>query len=148
VAKGGYVLADPPNGEAPQVVLMSSGSEVALALKAHQQLAERGVPTRVVSMASMEIFRRQSEEYRTSVLPRGVPRVAIEAAQPMSWYEWIGGNGVVLGLSRFGASAPYEKIYEELGLTVAKLVDAALKVRGVNTISASDRVVEMTTAPR
>ena len=125
VEQGAYVLADPAKGEAPQVVLMSSGSEVALILKAHQQLAEKGVPTRVVSMPSMELFRRQSDEYRESVLPAGVPRVAIEAAHPMSWYEWVGGNGVVLGLTRFGASAPYEQIYEHLGITVQKVIDAA-----------------------
>jgi transketolase len=128
VAKGGYVLADPPNGEAPRVVLMSSGSEVALILKAHQELANQGVATRVVSMPSMELFRRQADDYKDSVLPAGVPRVAIEAAHPMSWYEWVGLNGVVLGLTRFGASAPYEKIYEELGITVEKVVDAARKL--------------------
>jgi len=125
VAKGGYVLADPAGGAAPKVVLMSSGSEVALILKAQQQLAEQGVPARVVSMASMELFRHQSDEYQRSVLPRGIPRVAIEAGHPMSWYEWVGSDGVVLGLTRFGASAPYEKIYEELGLTVQKVVEAA-----------------------
>jgi transketolase len=125
VTKGGYVLADPAGGAAPKVVLMSSGSEVGLILKAHQQLAEQGVPSRVVSMASMELFRHQSEEYQRSVLPRGIPRVAIEAAHPMSWYEWVGSDGVVLGLTRFGASSPYEKIYEELGLTVQRVIDAA-----------------------
>ena len=123
--RGGYVLADPPGGAAPKVVLMSSGSEVALVLKAHQQLAEQGVPSRVVSMPSMDLFGRQAPEYRASVLPGGVPRVAIEAAHPMSWYEWVGSDGVVLGLTRFGASAPYEKIYEALGITVQKVVDAA-----------------------
>jgi transketolase len=134
VEKGAYVLADPANGEAPQVVLMSSGSEVALVLKAHQQLAEKGLPSRVVSMPSMEIFRRQSDEYQGSVLPHGVPRVAIEAAHPMSWYEWVAGNGTVLGLTRFGASAPYEKIYEELGITVDKLVAAALDLVSANAV--------------
>ncbi len=125
VERGGYVLADPPQGKAPKVVLMSSGSEVALILKAHLQLAEQGVPSRVVSMPSMELFRRQDAAYRDSVLPKGVRRVAIEAAHPMSWYEWVGSDGAVLGLSRFGASAPYEKVYEELGLTVQKVVEAA-----------------------
>jgi len=134
VEKGAYVLADPANGEAPQVVLMSAGSEVALVLKAHQQLAEKGVPSRAVSMPSMELFRRQSEEYQHSVLPHGVPRVAIEAAHPMSWYEWVGGNGAVLGLTRFGASAPYEKIYEELGITVDKLVATALDLISVDAV--------------
>jgi transketolase len=104
---------------------MSSGSEVALVLKAHLQLAEKGIASRVVSMPSMELFARQTDAYQASVLPAGVPRVAIEAAHPMSWYEWVGSNGVVLGLTRFGASAPYEKIYEHLGLTVQKVVDAA-----------------------
>jgi transketolase len=118
-------LADPPGGKAAQVVLMSSGSEVALVLKAHLQLAEQGIASRVVSMPSMELFARQAAAYQTSVLPAGVPRVAIEAAHPMSWYRWVGSNGVVLGLARFGASAPYEKIYEHLGLTVQKVVDAA-----------------------
>jgi transketolase len=122
--KGGYVLADPA-GKKPSVVLMSSGSEVALVLKAHQKLAEQGIASRVVSMPSMDLFARQPAAYRTSVLPEGVPRIAIEAAHPMSWYEWVGANGVVLGLSRYGASAPYEKIYEELGLTVEKVIDAA-----------------------
>ncbi len=122
--KGGYVLADPPNGETPKAVLMSSGSEVALVLKAHQELAKQGVPTRVVSMPSMDLFARQTTSYRDSVLPKGIRRIAIEAAHPMSWYEWVGCDGIVLGLSRFGASAPYEKIYEELGLTVQRVVDA------------------------
>jgi transketolase len=132
VAKGAYVLADAAGRAAPRVVLMSSGSEVALILKAHQQLTEQGVATRAVSMASMELFRHQSEEYQRSVLPRGVPRVAIEAAHPMSWYEWVGSDGVVLGLTRFGASSPYEKIYEELGLTVDRLVKSAMDVARAN----------------
>jgi transketolase len=134
VAKGAYVLGDPPNGEAPQVVLMSSGSEVSIAMKAQQQLAEKGVPARVVSMPSMELFRAQSDEYRSSVLPAGIPRVAIEAAHPMSWYEWVAGNGTVIGLTRFGASAPYEKIYEGLGITAEKMVAAALEVVSANTV--------------
>jgi transketolase len=76
-------------------------------------------------MPSHELFARQDQAYRDSVLPPGVPRVAIEAGHPMSWYRWVGENGVVLGLERFGASAPYERIYEELGLTVDKLVETA-----------------------
>ncbi|HEU4720998.1 MAG TPA: transketolase [Gemmatimonadaceae bacterium] len=124
VAQGGYAVLDAPDG-APQVVLMSSGSELALAIGAAEKLAERGVRARVVSMASHELFARQPASYRDSVLPAGVPRVAIEAAHPMSWYRWVGDSGVVLGVERFGASAPYERIYEELGLTVDKLVDAA-----------------------
>jgi transketolase len=128
VAKGGYVLAD-VKGD-PQVVLMSSGSEVALALAAAEKLGERGVQARVVSMPSHALFAAQPVSYRESVLPPGVPRVAIEAAHPMSWYRWVGDNGVVLGIDRFGASAPYERIYEELGITVDKLVDAAERLVG------------------
>jgi transketolase len=130
VARGGYVLADAASGAVPQVVLMSSGSEVALILQAHQQLAAMGIASRVVSMASMELFRRQPEEYRSLVLPAGVPRIAIEAGHPMSWYEWVAGHGEVLGLTRFGESAPYEKVYEELGMTVARVVEAARKLTG------------------
>ena len=88
--KGAYVLADPAGGAAPQVVLLSSGSEVQLILQAQEELAEQGVPARTVSMPSMELFARQTNEYQASVLPPGVPRVAIEAAHPMSWYKWVG----------------------------------------------------------
>jgi transketolase len=124
VARGAYVLAD-ADGGAPDVVLMSSGSEVALIVEARTKLAERGIRARVVSVPSLELFARQDESYRDGVLPRDVPRVAIEAAHPMSWYRWVGGNGTVLGIERFGASAPYARVYEELGMTVDKLVEAA-----------------------
>jgi transketolase len=122
VVLGGYVLADSPR---PQVVLMSSGSEVSLIIAAHEKLGAQGIASRVVSMPSHELFARQDAAYRSSVLPPNVPRVAIEAAHPMSWYRWVGDGGVVLGLERYGASAPYEKIYEELGLTVDKVVSTA-----------------------
>jgi transketolase len=124
VAKGGYVIIDADNAK-PDVVLMSSGSEVGLIMTAREKLAEAGVNARVVSLASHELFAQQTAEYRASVLPSGVPRVAIEAAHPMSWYRWVGSNGVILGIERYGASAPYETIYRELGLTVEKVVDAA-----------------------
>jgi len=110
---------------APQVVLMSSGSEVALVLSAAEKLAAKGVRARVVSMPSHELFAAQEPQYKRSVLLPDVPRVAIEAAHPMSWYRWVGSDGVVLGLDRFGASAPYEQLYTELGLTVEKIVAAA-----------------------
>lgn len=128
LTSGAYILADPPGAKAPQVVLMSSGSEVSLVVKAHQTLAEAGIASRVVSMPSMELFEQQPDEYRQRVLPLGVPRVAIEAAQPMSWYKWVGSDGAVIGLERFGASAKYEKIYEELGITAEKVVDAARRL--------------------
>jgi transketolase len=124
VAQGAYVLADVPGGD-PQVTLISSGSEVALVLEAQQKLEQQGIRARAVSMPSMELFARQSTEYRQSVLLPGVPRVAIEAAHPMSWYRWVGDNGTVLGLERFGASAPFATLYKELGITVDKMVEAA-----------------------
>jgi transketolase len=124
VAKGGYVLADADGGK-PDVVLLSSGSEVALIMSAREKLAESGVKARVVSLASHELFAQQPAAYHSSVLPAGVPRVSIEAGHSMSWYRWVGSNGVVIGIDRFGASAPFETIYKELGLTVDKVVDAA-----------------------
>ena len=124
VAKGAYILADSPGG-APQVVLMSAGSEVSIIIEAQQKLEADGIRTRAVSMPSHELFEAQSQEYRDSVLPRGVKRVSIEASQPMSWQRWVGPDGVALGLHRFGASAPYKELYEHLGLTVAKVVDTA-----------------------
>src|SRR5690242_12723656 len=127
LSKGAYVLADAEGGD-PQVVLLSSGSEVALVITAREKLKEQGVRTRVVSMPSMELFERQSAEYQASVLPKGVPRVSIEAAATMPWYRWIGPDGVVLGIDRYGASAPYEKVYDELGVTVDKVVEAAKMV--------------------
>ena len=129
VAKGGYVLKDAEGGK-PAVVLLSSGSEAALALEAGEKLAAKGVKARVVSVPSLELFRAQSDEYRNQVLPRGVPRVAIEAAHPASWWRLVGEEGEVLGIERFGASAPYARIYEELGLTVDKLVETAIRVAG------------------
>jgi transketolase len=136
VAKGGYVLSEPdgkkpraesrePKARKPQVILMSSGSEIGLALEAQQKLLKKKIRARVVSMPSHELFAAQSPKYRDSVLPKGVPRVAVEAAHPMSWYRWVGDNGAIIGLERFGASAPFETIYKELGITAERVVKAA-----------------------
>ena len=130
VSKGAYVLADSPGGP-PQVVLMSSGSEVALIIDAQQRLEAEGVRCRTVSMPSHEIFAAQSAEYRESVLPKDIKRVSIEASHPMSWDRWVcPGGGVAMGIERFGASAPYKELYEHLGITVAKLVDVAKRLAG------------------
>ena len=107
------------------MVLISSGSEVGLILDAQKKLEADGIRARTVSMPSHEIFARQDELYRNSVLPKGVRRVAMEAAHPMSWYRWVGDDGVILGLERFGASAPAARIYTELGLTVDRVVETA-----------------------
>ncbi len=125
--QGGYVLADAPGGN-PEVVLMGTGSEVELVLGAYEKLTADGRRLRAVSMPCLEYFAKQTPEYRASVLPPGVPRVAIEAAAPQSWYRWVGDNGTIIGIERFGASAPYQRIYKELGLTVEHLVDAAQRL--------------------
>ena len=127
LAEGAYVLADAPGGD-PQVILISSGSEVALILEAQQKLGDEGIRARVVSMPSHEFFTSQDTAYRDSVLPAGIKRIAVEAAHPMSWHRWVGDSGVVIGIDRFGASAPYKEIYEHLGLTVAKIVEAAKRL--------------------
>lgn len=124
VGRGAYVLADAENGK-PQVVLMSSGSEVALIIEAREKLAADGIRARVVSMPSHELFAAQDASYQESVLPSGVRRISIEAGHPMSWHRWVGADGVALGIDRFGASAPYKEIYEHLGITVDKLVETA-----------------------
>ena len=122
LAKGAYVLKDAANGAAPKSVIIATGSEVEIALKAQAELEASGLPTRVVSMPSMELFAEQTAEYRESVLPHGVKRVAIEAAHPMSWYKWIGDEGAIVGIETFGASAPAPRLYEEYGITAAKVV--------------------------
>ena len=124
MAKGAYVLKDAPEGSAPQAVIMASGSEVEIALNAQAELLKQGVPTRVVSMASMELFASQPAAYQAEVLPPGVRRVAVEAAHPMSWYRWVGADGAIVGIDGFGASAPYQKLYEEYGITASRVVSA------------------------
>ena len=111
--KGGYVLA---SAEQPDIVLMASGSEVELVLAAYDRLKADGRRPRVVSMPCHEFFDREGQSYRDSVLPPGVPRIAVEAAAPQSWYRWVGDRGIVIGLERFGASAPYQRVYRS-GLT-------------------------------
>ncbi len=119
---GAYVLADAPAGK-PALVLIGSGSEVELVLGAYERLSAAGIATRAVSMPSMELFARQPQAYRDAVIPPGVgARLAVEAASPQPWYRWVGDRGVVLAIERFGASAPYQRIYQELGLTVENVV--------------------------
>lgn len=122
VSRGGYILSDPDAGR-PDVILLASGSEVHLVLAAREPLRALGIRARVVSMPSLELFAQQPAAYRDEVLPPGLRhRLAVEAAHPMPWYRWVGDAGEVLGLARFGASAPYEQIYQELGLTPENIV--------------------------
>ena len=127
VARGAYVLVDAV-GTAPDVVLLATGSEVEIALAARAQLAVQGISARVVSCPSLELFAQQSADYRDIVLPPTVRRVAIEAAHPMSWYRWVGDKGAVVGIETFGASAPYQTLYKEYGITAEQLVEVAKKV--------------------
>jgi transketolase len=122
VKKGAYILAD-PGQEDPQVLLLATGSEVHLALNAHRQLLQRGIPTRVVSMPSWELFDAQDAAYRESVLPSSVElRLAIEAGTPIGWHKYVGLRGDVLGQEGFGASAPAGALAEEFGFTVEEIV--------------------------
>jgi len=128
VARGAYVLADAPNGK-PEVILIATGSEIALAVEAHEQLVSEGVRSRVVSMPSWDIFEHQSQEYRESVLPRSVTvRVAIEQASAFGWERYVGTTGRVIGMQTFGASAPLKALQEEYGFTVDRVV-AAVKAQ-------------------
>lgn len=130
VERGGYILAEATGGPA-QVVLIGTGSEVALCVDARLQLESQGVPTRVVSMPSPELFAAQDAAYRDAVLPPALrARVAVEAARPFGWHRWVGDRGIILGIDRFGASAPYERIYRELGLTAERVAEAAREVLG------------------
>ena len=127
IARGGYVLADAAGG-APRAVIIATGSEVAIALAAQQALAAAGVAVRVVSMPCTSIFDRQDAAYRDGVLPRGVPRVAVEAGVTDYWRKYVGLEGAVIGIDRFGESAPAGELYQFFGIT-AEHVAAA--VRGV-----------------
>jgi transketolase len=124
--KGGYVLSD--SDGAPQVVLVATGSEVALALDSQAALAEAGVSARVVSMPCWELFRAQGAAWMNEVLPAGVPRVSIEAGTTLGWQAMVGLDGASVGIDRFGASAPGKVVAEKLGLTVARVVATAQEV--------------------
>jgi len=125
VARGAYVLSDAP-GDAVDVVLIGTGSEVHLALAAQKLLAAEGIGARVVSMPSWERFERQPQAYRDSVLPPGVTaRVSVEAGVTTGWQKWVGAGGAAIGVDRFGASAPYQVIYEQFGLTAAQIAERA-----------------------
>ncbi len=120
--RGGYVLADPPNGD-PQALLLASGSEIAPALEAHRALLEEGIATRVVSMPCWSRFDAQTEAYRESVLPAAVSaRLAIEAGVAIGWHKYVGSGGDVLSQEGFGASAPLKDLQQEFGFTPEEVV--------------------------
>ena len=130
LARGAYVLAE-ASGGAPRLLLLATGSEVALALAAREKLEAEGVPTRVVSMPSWEIFEEQEPEYRDEVLPpRVAARLSIEAGSPLGWKRWVGDRGDSVGLDRFGASAPGEVVLSKLGFNVENVVAKAKALLG------------------
>jgi len=132
VARGGYVLWDPPGG--PQAILIATGSEVHVALTAANRLLGEGVRARVVSLPSWELFEAQPAEYRESVLPRGNrARVGIEAASAFGWVRYVTDDGVMLAMSGFGASAPAERLFTEFHFTPEHAMDAVRRVLGRST---------------
>jgi len=125
LTRGAYVLADAPGGR-PELILIGTGSEVALVITAHATLVREGVRARVVSMPSWELFAAQPAAYREQVLPKAVGRrLAVEAAASLGWERWVGPEGGILGLDRFGASAPGEVLMKELGFTTERVIGAA-----------------------
>src|SRR5262249_5507702 len=125
VARGAYVLADAPGGK-PDVILIASGSEVILAVQAHEKLLAEGIRSRVVSMPSWDIFEHQTQEYRKSVLPPEVgARVAVEQASTFGWERYIGPKGRVIGMHTFGASAPLKELQKKFGFEPDQVVAVA-----------------------
>ena len=130
VAKGAYVLADAPGG-APEVILIATGSELSLAVEAHEQLVQEGIRSRVVSMPSWEIFEHQPREYRESVLPPGVKaRIAIEQASTFGWERYVGDAGQVIGMKTFGASAPLKELQKRFGFEPGRVVATTKELLG------------------
>ncbi len=127
IRKGGYILSEAANGK-PQVIIIATGSEVGLAMSAQKTLAEGGIAVRVVSMPCTNIFDRQDQAYRDSVLPKGVRRVAIEAGVTDYWRKYVGLEGEVIGIDKFGESAPAEKLFEYFGFTVEHVVNATKRI--------------------
>jgi len=123
IRRGGYVISDCQG--TPKLVLIATGSEVELALKAQAKLAEECIAARVVSMPSTNVFERQDKAYRDSVLPKGIVRVAVEAGVTSGWYKYVGLEGAVVGLDRFGESAPAGQLFKEFGFTVENVVSVA-----------------------
>jgi transketolase len=128
VAKGGYVLADAKDGK-PQVILIGTGSELSLCVAAHEQLTAEGIRARVVSMPSTDIFEKQNDVYKKSVLPPEVrARVSVEAASVFGWERYVGQDGAIIGMTTFGASAPLKDLMKKFGFTTDHVVQAAREV--------------------
>jgi transketolase len=121
LTQGAYVVSEAAGGT-PKAILIATGSEVTLALQSQEALAKDGIPVRVVSMPSWELFAEQPQTYRDTVLPPSITaRVSIEAASSFGWERWVGSNGTIIGIDRFGASAPASVVLEKLGISVANV---------------------------
>jgi len=130
LARGAYILGDAPTGE-PEVILIASGSEVSLAVEAHEQLLADGIRSRVVSLPSWDIFEHQTQEYRDSVLPPSVTaRVAVEQASTLGWERYVGTSGRVIGMQTFGASAPLKELQRKFGFQPDRVAAAAREQLG------------------
>jgi transketolase len=128
VQRGGYVLADPEDGD-PELILIATGSEVQLAVGAHERLAGEGIRSRVVSLPCWEIFEQQDQSYRDEVLPPAITaRLAIEEGSPLGWEKWTGSEGAIMGMTTFGQSAPYADVEAEFGFTVDNVTKVAREV--------------------
>jgi transketolase len=126
--KGGYILEDSSKAE-PDAIIIASGSEVALATGAREELLKEGIDVRVVSMPSMDEFDKQSDEYKQSVLPDSCrKRVAVEALSDFGWYRYVGLDGKVIGMSGFGASGPAAQLFEKFGFNVENVVNTVKSV--------------------
>ena len=130
LAKGAYVLVDDDDGK-PEVLLLATGSEVALALDAFENLKDEGIRARVVSMPSWELFEKQSEDYRASVLPPEVTaRVSVEQASTFGWERYVGLQGLSIGMRTYGGSAPFKELQKKFGFTPEKIVSAVKEILG------------------
>jgi len=138
VARGAYILSE-AGGGSPDVILMGTGSEVQLCMTAQQKLIPYGVKARVVSMPSWELFDAQDEAYRESVLPKRIrKRVTVEAAASLGWHRWAGDEGAIIGIDRYGASAPGEEIFRHLGITAERVAAEALRLLGKSPVPVQD----------
>ncbi|MDA0237420.1 MAG: transketolase, partial [Proteobacteria bacterium] len=126
ISKGAYVLSDAKH---PEAIILATGSEVSLAIDAQKILQDEGIATRVVSLPSTNVFDRQDIGYRNNVLPKAVPKVAVEAGVTDFWRKYVGTEGEVIGIDTFGESAPAEALYEHFGVTVQAIVSAVKSIK-------------------
>jgi transketolase len=129
LTRGAYILSEPDR--APELILIATGSEVELILQAQQKLNENGIAARVVSMPSWELFEKQDDNYKQRVFPKGIKkRLAVEAGSPLGWHKYVTDEGDVLGITRFGESAPGPEVFKEFGFTVDNVVNKAKALLG------------------